>query len=233
VYAQLEYDHLKLNDELDAAAVHTNRHLDTWTLSLTGDVRDGLGSGGVSTASLNLTAGRTGFDNTAAQLLDASSTRTEGRFFKYDLSLARLQRLTASDAFYLLFAGQWTSDNLDSSQKAVAGGPYSVRAYDLGAIAGDTSSLVSAELQHDLGRWWAGGWQALAFFDFQHVIVNKNAFAPGPNSATLKGAGAGLAWAGPHRWTARVTIAARIASEPVLVPHSSSARVWAELNREF
>ena len=230
---QVQYDRLKLNDSLDASAVKTDRHLDNWTASLTGDARDPWLAGGVSTWNVSATDGRVDFDNSAAEVSDATSAKTVGRFFKWNVNLAHLQKLTAADGIYLSFAGQWTHDNLDSSQKMIAGGPYTVRAYDLGVLSGDTGELGTIEFQHDLGAWWGGQWQAAAFADSEHIVVNQNVFAAGPNSATLSGAGLGLSWAGPHRWSARTYVAARVGAVPTLVPDSSTVRVWAEVSREF
>ncbi len=126
---------------------------------------------------MSLTYGRVNFDDGAAELADASTARTEGSFSKWNVNLARMQKFNAADGLYLSFAGQWTSDNLDSSQKMIAGGPYTVRAYDLGGI--------------------------------------------------------GLAWAGPHQWTAKTSLAARIGAVPVLITDPSTVRLWVELNRAF
>ncbi len=233
VYAQVQYDRLKLDDSLDASAIKTDRHLDSWTGSLTGDARDTLASGGVSTGTASATGGRVDFDNDAAQISDAVAAKTVGRFVKWNLNLARLQRLSESNGLYVSLSGQWTRNNLDSAEKMIAGGPYGVRAYDLGILSGDTGELGSAEFQHDLGPLGGGRWQAVAFVDSEHIRVDQRPWITGPNSATLSGAGLGLSWAGPHRWRARTYVAARFGAVPVLAPDSSSVRVWAELSREF
>jgi len=233
LYLQVQYDRLKLNDDLDASAVRTDRHLDTGSASLTGDARDGLLAGAVSTANLTVTYGDLNFDNDAAQTEDAATAKSRGSFSRWNLNLARLQQLTAADALYLSFAGQWTNDNLDSSQKMIAGGSYTVRSYDLGVLSGDTGMLGTLEFEHTLGVLMNGTWQATAFFDSEHIVVNKRTWAGGPNTATLNGAGVGLNWSGPHQWSAKLQIAERIGGLPTLIQNASSVRVWAELNRAF
>jgi hemolysin activation/secretion protein len=233
LYGQIQYDQLQLRDHVDASAIDTDRHLGNWTLSVAGDARDGLLSGAVSTWSVGLTAGRVGFDNAQAQLADAASASTQGRFTKWNLNLARLQSLSPRDGVYLSFSGQWANANLDASQKMTVGGPYSVRAYDVGAMSGDIGYLGTLELRHDLGAASGGQWQAVAFADSAHVTVNKNTWAAGPNSATLSGAGVGLNWAGPNQWSAKAYLAARIGSVPVLVGSTASVRAWVELSRAF
>ena len=74
----------------------------------------------------------------------------------------------------------------------IAGGPYTVRAYDLGVLSGDTGVLGTLELQHTLGVLMGGAWQATAFFDSEHIVVNKKTWAAGINTATLNGTGLGL-----------------------------------------
>jgi len=233
LYLQVQYDRLTLHDDLDASATKTDRHLDNGSASLTGDVRDGFIAGAVSTGNLMVTYGRLDFDNGTAQAADAASAKTQGTFSKWNLNLARQQQFTAADGVYLSFAAQWTSDNLDSSQKMIAGGPYTVRAYDLGVLSGDTGELGTIEFQHTLGVVMHGIWQATAYFDSEHIVVNKDPWVAGVNSATLSGAGLGLNWAGPHQWSAKLQVAERIGAVPTLIHDPSSVRVWAEVNKAF
>ena len=233
LYLQVEYDRLKLNDDLDASGIKTDRHLDNGSASLTGDARDTLLAGAVSTANLTVTYGHLDFDNASAKTADAATAKSRGSFSKWNLNLARLQQFTATDGLYLSFAGQWTNDNLDSSQKMIAGGPYTVRAYDLGVLSGDTGVLGTLEFQHILGVLMGGTWQATAGFDTEHIVVNKKTWVAGTNTATLSGAGLGLNWNGPHQWSAKLQLAERIGGVPTLIQEASSVRVWAELNRAF
>lgn len=232
-YGQLQFDSLQLRDRIDASAIKTDRDLENWTLSLTGDARDGFLSGGINMWSLGWTAGRVGFDNADAQLADAGAAGTQGGFSKSNANLTRLQNLSPKNALYLAVSGQWASGNLDSSQKMTAGGPYTVRAYDTGAPSGDTGYLATAELRHALGSAWGGQWQAVAFADTARVTVNKNTWVAGTNSATLSGAGVGLNWAGPQQWRVKTYIATRLGSAPTLVASSASTRAWVELSRGF
>jgi hemolysin activation/secretion protein len=81
----------------------------------------------------------------------------------------------------------------------IAGGPYTVRAYDLGVLSGDTGVLGTLEFQHTLGVLMNGTWQANAFFDSERIVVNKTTWVAGTNTATLSGAGVGLNWNGPNQ----------------------------------
>ena len=233
MYGQLQYDGLKLADHIDASAIRADRHLDNWTASLTGDSRDALLAGAVTAWNLSWTAGSVTFDDAAAQLADAATARTEGRFSKWNASLARLQGLSEKNTLYIAFSGQWANTNLDSSQKTTAGGPYTVRAYDMGAVSGDSGYLLTIEFRRDLGNGWLGQWQAVAFVDLAKVEVNKNPWASGPNEATLNGLGLGLNWSGDDQWTARIYVAAPVGSVPELVGTSNRARAWVEVAKRF
>jgi hemolysin activation/secretion protein len=233
LYAQIQYDHLKLNDDFGVGDIETRRHLDNVTASLTGDLHDGLLAGAVNTWVASGTYGHVGFDNAQAEAADALAADTQGSYSRWNLSLARLQGLDANDALYLELGGQWTHGNLDPSQQMVLGGPTSVRAYDVSAITGDTGWQLTTELRHTYPQRWHGQWQTIVFVDDAHLTINKTVFAPGPNTASLNGAGVGLNWAGPDRWTAGVTVAAPIGSRPELLGSTSSVRVWAQISKEF
>jgi hemolysin activation/secretion protein len=233
LYAQLQFDRKELHDDIDVSSIHTDRHLYDLIATLSGDKRDAILSGGVNTWTLGLTSGRVGFDDATAQQADAATARTRGPFSQWDASFARLQRVTAQDGLYVALSGQWASVNLDPSQKMVAGGSYTVRAYDMSALAGDIGVQASTELRHDLARSWHGQWQAVAFFDSERVRVDKNLWTSGVNEATLSGAGLGLNWTGSDQFSAKTYIAARLGSSPALVGDSPTVRAWLEVSKHF
>ena len=233
LYGQIQYDQLQLNDRVEISETETNRHLNTWTLSLMGDARDGVLSGGVSTGNLSWSAGRVNFNNRSAQLADAASAGTQGGFSKWNINLARLQSLGASTSLYVAYAGQWANHNLDSSQKMSVGGPYTVRAYDLGAISGDSGQLFSVELRQELGQTALGQWQGLAFVDRASMTINKNPWVEGTNTATLSGAGLGISLNGVNQWSAKAYVAKPIGSSPTLLSTKNKTRLWLEARKGF
>ena len=233
LYGQIQYDQKRLQDDLDTSGIRTDRHLANWTASLTGNLRDAFLSGALNTWSMDWTAGQVGFDNGAAQSADAATAKTRGGFSKWNANFTRLQSLGQTNELFLDFSGQWANKNLDSAEKMTAGGAYTVRAYDMGAISGTSGIFGSAEFRHDLGLAWGGRWQAIAFLDSEHVTINKNTWATGTNSATLSGVGVGLNWAGPDQWDLKSSLAAPIGSIPALVGTSRSTRMWVEIGRNF
>jgi hemolysin activation/secretion protein len=233
LYGQLQFDRQELHDDLGTAAIRTNRHLDDFTLSLLGDARDAFLSGGINTWNLGWTGGWLGFEDSSAQLADAHSARTEGRFSKWSASFARLQRLGARDTLFVAMSGQLTSGNLDSAERMNLGGPYTVRAYDMGAIAGDTGFLGTIELRHDLLATLHAQLQAIVFVDSAHITVNQTTWVAGSNNATLSGAGAGLQLSGPDGWHSRIHVATPFGATPTLIDRTKSTRVWAEIGKNF
>jgi Haemolysin secretion/activation protein ShlB/FhaC/HecB len=169
--------------------LHSNRHLDSATASVSGDLRDTLLSGGINTWSVAWHMGRVGFDDAGAQRADAASADTQGRFSLWNASVGRLQSVGATDALCLALSVQWSNANLDPAQKMAVGGAYTVRDRDMGVLSDDIGILATIEWRHDLGVLWDGTLQAVGFADSQHVTINHTVWASGPDSATLKRCG--------------------------------------------
>jgi hemolysin activation/secretion protein len=231
-YGLIRYDRKELSDHTDSIDSRWDRHLDNVTVLLSGDSRGAFLSGGTTTWNMSMVVGEVSFDDAAAQQVDLTSLVTQGGFMKFNWSLARLQNLSPNSSLYLAASGQWSNVNLDSSEKMFAGGPYTVRAYDIDVLSGDTGYLGIAEYRHELGQFWLGQWQALGFIDTQHVTINKNTWTP-ESSATLSGAGVGLFWSGPNEWIAKAFVATPIGSIPQLVADTSSVRSWIEIGKGF
>jgi hemolysin activation/secretion protein len=231
-YGLLRYDHKQLSDHTDSINSKWDRHLDNLTIFLSGDSRGVFLTGGTTTWNIGLTLGDVVFDDAAAQQTDLTSLVTQGGFLKFNWSLARLQSLNPNNSLYFALSGQWSNVNLDASEKIFAGGPYTVRAYDIDVLSGDTGYLGIAEFRHELGQIWKGQWQALGFIDTQHVTINKNTWTAG-STATLSGAGVGLFWSGPNEWISKAYVAKPIGSIPQLVSNTASARSWVEIGKGF
>lgn len=233
LYGNIQYDHLALRDHIDASAIQTDRHAAILTAGLSGDLHDRFE--GVNIWSASWIGGRIDFDNASAQLADAATARTEGGFSKVSLNLSRMQRLAAQDNIYLSYTGQWSDSNLDASQKITAGGVYTVRAYNMGAVSGDSGYIGTAEWRHDLNLASTGPmkWQVVGFVDHAHLTINKNPWLAGTNGVSLSGFGAGLNWSGTQQWTARVYVTRLLGATPDLLANTASTRAWIEINKAF
>lgn len=239
-FGQVQYDHLQLNDTIGVGDIQTYRHVDGGTATISGDARDNVLMGATNTWNASWTGGKVGFDNSAAQAADAATKNSQGLFSKVNLNLSRLQNLTEKAGLYASFTGQWAQDNLDSSKKMIVGGPYSVRAYDMGALSADSGYLGSVELRHLLADGRFGLWQAVGFVDSAQVTINQTTWDGGTNKASLSGAGGGINWLAPKTHSliptqlhARAYVATPIGSVPSLVGTTNSTRAWLEFGVGF
>lgn len=234
LYAQIEFDHKRLRDDIDAAYIETNRHLNSWTLTIAGDQRDVTG---VTNFNASGTYGRLYFDNPFAQFIDAIGAQTAGSYSKLDLSISRLQQLDRTNALYFGFSGQRSNKSLDNSEQFYLGGPTSVRGYDVGVLAGAQGNLGTIEFRHDfMVSMLPGPWQASAFVDSGRVQAYKQIFFPGPNSARLSSVGLGLHWVATHDWVMSTSVAKPIGNHPALLGRqdlSGVARFWFQVQKGF
>jgi hemolysin activation/secretion protein len=235
LYGKVQLDHLQLRDRIDARVIRTDRHLNNLQASLDGDIRDNSLVGAITTWNLGANVGRVGFDDAMAQSNDAQTARTDGRYVKWTASVARLQGLSAKNTLYFSLAGQRAAGNLDPSQKISAGGPYTVRAYEPGAVSGDSGYTGTAEWRHDLFSSGNDRWQSVVFIDGAYVKINQNPWigTTAANTVTLRGAGVGLNWTGAQQWSAQLHIAAPFGAHPASVAGEASCRASAEISRRF
>lgn len=233
VYGQLEYDDKRLRDHVDVTSTRTDRNLGDWILTVNGDARDDVLGGGASIWSVAWTSGHTRFEDALAEAADAASAQTRGGFSKWNINASRIQNLAARDTLNLNAAAQWSDANLDSAEKMTIGGPYTVRAYDIGAVSSDVGYFASVELRHDFGAFASGRWQGLAFVDGAHVRIDRHPWVASDNTANLSGAGVGVIWNGPGAWSANLTVARRIGNVPSVLGTAASVRAWLVAGKAF
>lgn len=233
LYAQIEFDHKRLYDNIDLAALETHRHSNSWVLTVAGDQRD---STGITNFNISGTYGHLYLDNFQTLFADYFGARTAGSYVKIDYSVSRLQQLNPTNAVYVGFSGQHANRNLDTSEQFYLGGPSTVRGYDVGLVSGAQGNLATVEFRHDFTiAVLPGPWQASAFVDSGRVLAYKDPFLLGPNSARLSSVGVGLHWTAPHDWVIGTTVASPIGNKPALAgPHASTAtRFWFQVQKGF
>ena len=233
LYAQVEFDHKRLYDNIDIADIETHRHSNSWAATVAGDQRD---STGITNFNISGAYGRLYLDNFQTLFSDYFGARTEGSFTKFDYSVSRLQQLNPTNAFYFGFSGQLANKNLDTSEQFYLGGPNTVRGYDVGVVSGAEGNLATIEFRHDLTlSMLPGPWQASAFVDSGRIEAYKTVFFPGPNTARLNSAGVGLHWTASHDWLVSTSIAMPIGNRPELAgPHvNTSTRFWLQVQKGF
>lgn len=233
LYAQIEFDHKRLHDNIDLAGIQTDRHSDSWTLTVAGDQRD---STGVTNFNISGTHGRLFLDNFQTEFADFFGPRTAGSYTKFDYSVSRLQQLNTTNALYFGFSGQKSNKNLDTSEQFYLGGPNTVRGYDVGLVSGAEGNLATIEYRHDFTvAPMPGPWQASVFADSGRIQAYKDPFLPGTNSARLSSVGVGLHWAAPNDWILSTNVAKPVGNTPTLAgPHvSTTTRFWFQVQKGF
>lgn len=210
-------------------------------LSLSGDQYDSIWGGGAFYWSASANLGHVNLNNAPPIYVyaDRIGPNTEGQYSKGTLSLSRLQRLAQNTTLWVSWQGQVASKNLDSSEDFSLGGPQGVRAYPNYEAQGDQGWLGTIELRQS----FAQNWQASAFFDAGRIMVNRNAWTNSftPNLYNLFGAGVGLSYTMPGRFTARGMLARQIGSNPGANPingtnsdgSTQAWRAWVSLSVAF
>jgi len=227
LYGQLQYDYKRLRDKIDLFGFDTLKHSRVWTASLTGNVRDTIGRGGITTFSLGYSSGRLSLNGAIDQAIDDLTAQSSGNFHKLTASILRLQRLNGKFSLYSRLQGQWSNKNLDSSEKLGIGGAYAVRGYPQGEASGDQGWLGSMELRYS----WAPAWYTGVFLDHGQVSINKNPWSNADNRRSLSATGLTLGWA-EYGWHLNAVAAWRLSSES----HSDTdkkPRFWMQLTKSF
>lgn len=205
VIARVALEHKTLHDEFFVEA--SDKRITAGSMQVSFESRDRWGGGGYNGGQLGVMIGRLRSASTHPAGVDASAL---GRFIKTSAQLTRLQALTPRFSLFAGVAGQWASQNLDNAEKLTLGGARGVRAYPAAEGASDQGAILNTEL-----RWWMDPhWSSFAFYDAAHGRLRREPDAPGDNTRTLHGAGLGVQYSHPERFTLKATLGVR-GSEPV------------------
>jgi hemolysin activation/secretion protein len=192
-----------------------NKKAEVTPLTLSFDQRDAWLAGGLSYGALSAVSGKVNA-GTGAQA-----------FSKWTLDAARIQHLGEGWSLYGRWFQQATSNNLDSSEKALLGGAGGVRAYPSGEAAGDKARLLQAELRYNVGAW-----SPYAFYDHGKVMVDARPDLVNLPSAdkTRSGAGFGMRYQdGPISWNAALAWRIQGGVPDVDTKTADKPRIWVEM----
>jgi hemolysin activation/secretion protein len=181
-----QYQHKELEDKYEVLGLSFEKSSNSVPLSLQFDVRDTLLGGGITYGGATLTYGDLKLDS-ALREGDRQTAQTEGRFSKVNVDLARLQALPANFTLFARFLGQWSQDNLDSSEDFSLGGIDGVRAYPQSEGSGDEGMLTQIELRYPIDKL-----TPYLFWDAGKVRINHNEWADEENTRSISGGGVGL-----------------------------------------
>jgi hemolysin activation/secretion protein len=223
-------DHHWFVDRLDSTNTVTPKHVDVMNLTLNGDLRDTLTPNSVFSWRAVLESGHVGIDTPDA---GATAARTEGHFRKFNASLLYLQALSRDWTVYGSLVAQRSSRNLDSSEQLTLGGPYAVRAYPVGAAAGDEGEVGTIELRHSLPQMRGLAPSLVIFADRGLLRINHSPFAPGTNSIALGTAGLGFTVAKAGSFSAQLYWSVKNTSSSAVSDVGRSNRVWGQVAMYF
>lgn len=226
------WEQKNLTDYVDATATVIGKRVELANLGLSGNHRDALGGGGISSLDLSLATGRLNINSAAALAIDNASARSNGAYTRLLYNANRLQRLTDTSLLSFALSGQVANKNLDSSEKFSLGGAYGVRAYPQGEGIGDEGYLANLELRHN----FTDTVQGMLFYDTGSVTINRNPFGPpAPNTRNLSGAGLGA-----NANLAGIQLKAYLAwrtggGQPTSIPASAvnTPTLWMQASRQF
>ncbi len=213
LYLSATVDRKRFDNEANDAA--TSRYdADVATLGLFGNRYDDFAGGGVDEAALILASGRIRPDT-----LTPRSDHSNGSFTKFRWSLSRQQAIAAGWSAYVAWSGQWTNDNLDSSEKFYLGGISGVRAYPVQEGYGSRGQLINLELRRHI----TDAWLLTGFYDWGRVrqyergtdIYGRRLTGNTPNTLDYQGYGLSLTWQAPFGAIVRATWARRHGNNPL------------------
>ena len=166
-----------------------------YTFGLSGDEMDAIGGGGISAWACTAVFGRLTLVNHLARELDQAGH--EGSFSRYNFQTSRQQSLESLNrglGASVSLRSQYTTNNLDSSEKMSISGPSGVRAFPGTEpnSAGDLGWLATVELRQRAA--WGNGWNGWASLFYEAGGVKVDAKPIGGATATnlLRGYGVGF-----------------------------------------
>jgi hemolysin activation/secretion protein len=181
------------------------------------NVLDTWAGGGANNAALMLTSGR------VTPTPQATDPSTVGQFTKWQLSLSRVQTVTASLSATFATQVQRANKSLDGSEKLYLGGAYGVRAYPGSEGSASEGETFMLELNQKLNAAVTVG----AFYDYGH---GRN---PSAASFTMKGYGASVAWLPTAGLQLKAIAARRLGDAPDVTPTFSANRLWLSAQYSF
>jgi hemolysin activation/secretion protein len=236
LFGGLAYEDRTFQDRIDLFDSVTDKKAHVGIASLSGNHQDDVGGGGLNSFYVGLTAGSLDIRTPQARAADAASARTNGSYQKLWVNASRVQHVTDRISLRASFTGQLASKNLDPSEKMVLGGMDGIRAYPQGEAFGDEGYLGSVEaslLLAGLSDHVPGQVHLLTFVDGGRVTINRNPWATGDNSRTLRSVGVGLTWDQPGNFAVRTYYACKLGSEDALSAPDRSGRFWIQAIKFF
>lgn len=226
------YEHKRLEDNIGALAITTDKRVRNLVGGLAYEMRDGFFGGGYTSADLTAYFGDLDIFSADALAADRSAAgrRTEGRYERVSYQISRLQALTERTSVFLGLAGQLASKNLDSAEKIAIGGPNAVRAYPVSEGIADEGHVLNAEYRYS----FTPALTVSGFYDIGHARFNNSPLPiDGDNSRTLRGVGAAVFWVPGAGFVVRASLAWRDSGRTLSEDRDRNPRLFAQVSKSF
>jgi hemolysin activation/secretion protein len=225
-----------LLDDRIASTGSRNQRLNTsFQAGINGIRMDNGAGGGFTSFSLGLVAGRLSIRDAETLANDQSSEglHTDGSYTKINMALARSQPLYHGVSLYTGAYGQWSNNNLGSSEQLSLSGPGAVRAYQSSESSADRAIVSTVELRYLFASTGElpGKLELSAFIDHGYAALHTTPLPDaGMNLQSLAGAGLGIKWFDTNNYSLQSTVAWKIDSEHTA---ADSPLVFAQLTKSF
>lgn len=205
------------SDQAILPGLQSQYQVNTFSAGLSGGYTNTYFVGGQSNGSLDVDIGNVDYGDLLTYKTSQSNIRTGGNYNRTRWNLVHTQFIQNDLSVAFKTSGQWSNDNLDSSQKFYLGGASGVRAYPSNEGSGSRGLLASIEITKNLPY----NLNVTGFYDYGHALqyinnksISGDSIATGFNSVNLKGYGASVEWQGPYRTTFSAMWSRRLGDNP-------------------
>jgi hemolysin activation/secretion protein len=233
LFVRMSANDQDLTDEYRSIGFTSKKNIKGVGLGWAWERRDSLWGGGYSASAGSFYHGNLDIRDPLSAALDQSEfgTHTEGSFNKLTVQLSRLQSIVKDHSLYLAVGGQWSSKNLDASQKLSLGGPQAVRAYQSGTILVDEGAIGTVEW-----RWsYNAEFTPFLFYDAARGRLLRDPILGGSvNTQSLRGGGIGVSWMRTGNFSMNATLAWRDDEPPAVTNGSGhNPQLFVQLQKAF
>ncbi len=193
------------------------------------------GGGGFTSFSVGFVTGQLSIRDAETLSIDQSSggLHTNGKYTKVNMALARSQTLYNGLSLYTGAYGQWSNNNLGSSEQLSLSGPGAVRAYQTSESSADRAVVSTVELRYLFASTGElpGNVELSAFMDHGYAALHTTPLPDaGKNVRSLTGAGLGIKWFDTNNYSLQSTVGWKIGGESI---PAEGPLVYAQATKNF
>lgn len=177
-----------LFDEVSSTNTLTKKRLSLINVGINADIRDQFLNGGYNQFSLVNTFGNLNIRSKDAREIDALSAKTQGQYYKLNLSVSRTQFLNSKWNLFTKITAQWANKNLDSSEQLSLGGLDAVLGYSSNAASGDSGIITNLQLRYAFNPYIT----LTGFYDIGYLKIRNKPYVNEKNYRNLQDIGIGL-----------------------------------------